>query len=151
MMMKRKSSELNEEEKEGEVAKFKTGVLSFAIDEFPRMDESAIERYWNAKIKRRKGEREQIFANLVAVSEERLVAVCISTEVFMDYHREVYSSENQGYFSWLEENTKAPVIFLSFFPLQKQIVSDRLLFKMYLFRRARCSMFASSSVPCTLP
>jgi hypothetical protein len=49
-------------------------VLSFAIDEFPRMDESAIEQYWNVKIKRRREERSKIFADLVTVSEERLAA-----------------------------------------------------------------------------
>jgi hypothetical protein len=41
-----------------------TGGRSLAIDEFPFMDEAAVEKYWIAKVERKRAEREEAFRRM---------------------------------------------------------------------------------------
>lgn len=48
------------------------GVLSFAIDEFPEMDEDAIEAFWIDKVEAHRAFREEVFASIEADHEAEL-------------------------------------------------------------------------------
>lgn len=50
------------------------GGLSFAIDEFPEMDDDAVEAFWIQKVERERAERERTFAEWEAKAESEEAA-----------------------------------------------------------------------------